>query len=95
MKKVILAAALAVTMGNASAGFFGNNYYGNDRGIFGFNPYSFMEPRWFIKEASNFVDEFDNNNYRYTHIPTGYNHYSANTKQYTKDYWVGYSRYYR
>jgi hypothetical protein len=85
-------------MGTASAGFFGNNYNGSN-GFFGFNPYSFMEPRWFIKEARNFVDEFDNDNYygnrsrRYSIIP--YNYSNADSGKYYSSYMTGYSNYYK
>jgi hypothetical protein len=34
-----------------------------------------MEPRWFIQEAGNFIDEFDSNNY-------GYNGYNGNSNSY-------------
>jgi hypothetical protein len=97
MKKVIAIVALVTAMGTANAGFFGNNYGGyNGNGFFGFNPYSFMGPRWFIQEASNFVDEFDGNNYGYNRYHTyGYNHVNRTTSQYMNNYMDGYSRYVR
>jgi len=71
MKKLIAIATLVASM-SASAGFFGNNNvtpwntnvnsgYAEDNGIFAYNPYSFFEPRWYIQEASNFMDEIDEN----------------------------------
>ncbi len=67
MKKIIAIAAL-VAATTASAGFFNDNNswsteYGNtdDNGIFSFNPYSVFEPRWYIQEANNFMDEIDEN----------------------------------
>jgi hypothetical protein len=107
MKKVIATVALATVMGTASAGFFGfgsNNYGGyNDNGIFGFNPYSFMTPGWFIEEMDNFADEFSNDNYygyngyRNVHYP--YNRVHSNNKvndsEYLSNYMRGYSNFYR
>jgi hypothetical protein len=64
MKKIIAIAAL-VAATSASAGFFNNNNttwnngYQEDNGIFSFNPYSFWEPRWYIQEANNFMNEVD------------------------------------
>lgn len=69
MKKIIAIAAL-VAATSASAGFFNNNNvtpwntnvnsgYAEDNGIFAYNPYSFFEPRWYIKEAGNFMNEID------------------------------------
>jgi hypothetical protein len=64
MKKIIAIAAL-VAATSASAGFFNNNNttwnngYQEDNGIFSFNPYSFWEPRWYIQEANNFMNEID------------------------------------
>ena len=72
MKKIIAIAAL-VAATSASAGFFNNNNvtpwntnvnsgYAEDNGIFAYNPYSFFEPRWYIQEANNFMDEIDAEN---------------------------------
>ena len=65
MKKIIAIAAL-VAATSASAGFFNNNNtttwnngYQEDNGIFSFNPYSFWQPRWYIQEANNFMNEID------------------------------------
>ena len=91
MKKVIMAVALTTAMGTASAGY-------NSNGIFGFNPYSFMTPSWFVEEFDNFVDEFDNDNsyyrgYRYPNVISGNNF--RNNPNYFNNYMSGYSRYYR
>jgi hypothetical protein len=96
MKKLIVTVALATTMGTASAGFFNNNNYNGynqDNGLFAYNPYSFFDPRWFMQEAENFVDEFDNDDGdRY-----GYNGYNSSTHSfpvtsYNKNYVRGYAR---
>jgi len=69
MKKIIAVATLVASM-SASAGFFDNNNltpwntnvnngWAEDNGIFAYNPYSFFEPRWYIKEAGNFMNEID------------------------------------
>ena len=84
MKKVIMAVALTTVMGTASAGY-------NSNGLFGFNPYSFMTPSWF-------VEEFDNDNsyyrgYRYPNVISGNNF--RNNPNYFNNYMSGYSRYYR
>ena len=110
MKKLVIAVVLATTMGSASA-FWGNNNWNNDNGIFGFNPYSFMNPKWFIQEADNFMDEFDND-YRYNRhgyngrsyhsFPVSndtsyvpWNSYGAKNKDYYSNYMKGYSKYYK
>lgn len=65
-----MAIAALVAATSASAGFFNNNNvtpwntnvnsgYAEDNGIFAYNPYSFFEPRWYIKEAGNFMNEID------------------------------------
>jgi hypothetical protein len=94
MKKIVLTVALATAMVTASAGFFNNNNYngyGNDNGLFSYNPYSFFDPRWFMQEAENFVDEFDDDNYY------AYNGYSGSDKNfpvtaYNPNYVRGYAR---
>lgn len=66
MNKIIAIATLVASM-SASAGFFDNNNitpwnsnsWEEDNGIFAYNPYSFFEPRWYIKEAGNFMDEIN------------------------------------
>jgi hypothetical protein len=103
MKKALIVVTLVTAMNTASAGFFGNNYSWSDNGVFGFNPYSFMEPRWFIQEAGNFVDEFDNTSkYRgsYHDFPVSasvipYNYSKAEKSNYFSDYMAGYSNYYK
>ena len=95
MKKLIVTVALATTMGTASAGFFNsnNNGYNQDNGVFAYNPYSFFDPRWFMQEAENFVDEFDDDDSdRY-----GYNGYNSSTHSFpitsfNKNYVRGYAR---
>jgi hypothetical protein len=85
-----LFAALTVLLTVTSANAFGNNNswdtpwnYTNgnqtDNGIFSYNSYSFFDPRWYAKEFTNMVDEFDdefgnNNNNR------NYGYASANQK---------------
>jgi len=70
MKKLAIAVLTVATMGSASAGFFDNNNftpwgnnlnngYAEDNGIFSYNPYSYFNPRWYIKEANNFMNEID------------------------------------
>lgn len=63
MKKAVIAVLTATVMVSASAGFFGNNNvnngYAEDNGWFSYNPYSYFNPRWYIQEASNFMDEID------------------------------------
>jgi hypothetical protein len=44
---------------------YNNNGYQEDNGMFGYNPYDYWDPRWYMEEMSNMVDEFDdefNNN---------------------------------
>ena len=68
-----MAVALTTAMGTASAGY-------NSNGIFGFNPYSFMTPSWFVEEFDNFVDEFDNDN-SYCYIRTDRRKYQVNIRR--------------
>ncbi len=87
MKKIFAVILLAFSLG-ANAFFnnndmpwnngFNNNVngYQQDNGIFSYNPYDYWDPRWYMEEMSNMVDEFDdefnnNNNNRY-----GYNSYN-------------------
>ena len=62
--KHLAIALLAFTL-NANAfwnndGPWGNGYYGyKDNGIFDFNPYDYWDPRWYVEEMSNMMDEFD------------------------------------
>ena len=58
----IIAIAVLVAATSASAGFFDNNSWEKDNGVFSYNPYSFFEPRWYIQEANNFMDEIDAEN---------------------------------
>lgn len=63
MKKIIAVSLLTLSL--SSNAFWGNNNgYHNDNGIFGFNQYSFFDPRWYFEEAGNMMDEFDNNGYQ-------------------------------
>ncbi len=67
MKKILAIVLLAFTL-NVNA-FWNNNdgpwsrskgYYGyQDNGIFDFNPYDYWDPRWYVEEMSNMMDEFD------------------------------------
>ncbi len=81
MKKIIAIVALAASL--SSNAFFNNwnnngyNGYGyEDNGIFGYNPYdAFIDPRWYVEEMSNMMDDFGNfggNNYNNGY---GYNPY--------------------
>ena len=87
MKKIFAVILLAFSLGDNA--FFNNNDmpwnngfnnnvngYQQDNGIFSYNPYDYWDPRWYMEEMSNMVDEFDdefnnNNNNRY-----GYNSYN-------------------
>ena len=91
MKKIIAIFAMTAALG-ANA-FWNNNGpwnnngwnngygYNDDNGIFGYNPYDFWDPRWYMEEMSNMVDEFDdefgdNNYYGYNNpynTPWNYN----------------------
>jgi hypothetical protein len=55
MKKIIAITSL-VAATSASA-FFGNNNngYQEDNGMFGYNPYDYWDPRWYMEEMSNMV----------------------------------------
>jgi len=84
MKKLALATIMATAVSTASAFDFpffdNNNHYGyvEDNGIFAFNPYSMMDPRWYSTEFTNMVDEIDEPKYtrHYQYNPYGYNNYN-------------------
>jgi hypothetical protein len=70
MKKIITALTVLLTIGSANAfGGFNNNswdkpwgnnnQYQNDNGFFGFNSFSFFDPRWYSQEFTNMVNEID------------------------------------
>ena len=78
MKKLITIALLATSL--SSNAFFNNNNgwnnngYQQDNGLFGYNPYELYDPRWYMEEMENMINEVDdklndNNNYSYN----GYN----------------------
>jgi len=76
MKKLALATIMATAVSTASAfdfGPFNNNNYGyvEDNGIFSFNPYSMMDPRWYPTEFVNMINEVDDPDYvvSYQHNP--------------------------
>ncbi len=90
MKKIFAVILLAFSLGaNAffnnndmpwNNGFNNNNGYQKDNGIFSYNPYDYWDPRWYMEEMSNMVDEFDNeinsNNNRYAYNPYNNNSYN-------------------
>ena len=93
MNKIIAIATL-VAATTASAGFFNNNnnYYKgyNDNGFFAFNGFNMWDPRWYAKEFTNMVDEFDDGNYSnygYRDYNKGYRYIPA--KKSTHNFAVG------
>ena len=70
---LLVAASLSANaFWNNNNGPWNNNYnnyngYQDDNGMFGYNPYDYWDPRWYMEEMSNMVDEFDdefsNDNY--------------------------------
>jgi hypothetical protein len=88
MKNLIAALTVLLTIGSANAFGFNNNSWDTpwsnsngsqtDNGIFSYNSYSFFDPRWYAKEFTNMVDEFDdefgnNNNRNYGYTPSHQN----------------------
>ena len=83
MKKIFAVVLLAFTLGanafwnNNDMPWNSNNYngygYAEDNGIFAYNPYDYWDPRWYMEEMSNMVDEFDdefnNDNYYNGYYP--------------------------
>lgn len=74
MKKIIaIFGIVAATSASAlDFGHFNNNYtYVKDNGIFAFNPYSVMDPRWYSTEFTNIIDDVDDPKYvvSYQHAP--------------------------
>ncbi len=64
MKKIAILILLSVSL---SANAFWSkdvDYMGyDDNGIFGYNPYSVMNPQWYFEEFENMMDEFGGNNF--------------------------------
>ena len=82
MKKILAITLLAISLGS-SAFWNNNNGYGNynnynnyngydDNGMFGYNPYDFWDPRWYMEEMENMFDEFDNNGWDNNYGPYNY-----------------------
>ena len=92
MKKLLAIALVAASL-SANAFFnsndmpwnnnnYNNNGYQEDNGMFGYNPYDYWDPRWYMEEMSNMVDEFDdeigdNNNGWNNNNFNGYNPYNS------------------
>jgi hypothetical protein len=89
MKKIFAVVLLAFSLGaNAffnnndmpwNNGFNSNNVngYQKDNGIFSYNPYDYWDPRWYMEEMSNMVDELDDEfNTNSNNSGYGYNPYS-------------------
>jgi hypothetical protein len=85
MKKIIAIFAMAAAL-SANAffnnndmpwnnGFNNNNGYQEDNGIFSYNPYDYWDPRWYMEEMSNMVDEFDDE-FNSNNSGYGYNPYN-------------------
>lgn len=99
MKKIIAIFAMAAALGanafwnnnNAPWNNGYNNYgYQNDNGIFAYNPYDYWDPRWYMEEMSNMVDEFDdefNNNNNGWNNGYGYNPYNNGPWNYNNAPW--------
>jgi hypothetical protein len=86
MKK-LLAIALVATSLSANAFWnnnsmpWDNNSYNNgyqeNNGMFGYNQYDYWDPRWYMEEMSNMVDDFDDNNNGWNNHNNGYNAYNS------------------
>ena len=95
MKKLLAIALIAASLSanaffnNNDMPWNGNNYnnynnngYQQDNGMFGYNPYDYWDPRWYMEEMSNMVDEFDdefnNNNNGWNNNNNGWNNNNFN-----------------
>mgnify|MGYP003985153221 FL=1 len=91
MKKIIAIFAMVAALGanafwnNNNSMPWGNSYnnngYQSDNGMFGYNPYDYWDPRWYMEEMTNMVDEIDdeissNGNNNGWNNGYGYNPYS-------------------
>ena len=87
MKKIIAIFAMVAALGaNAfwnnnstpwNNGYGNNSGYQSDNGMFGYNPYDYWDPRWYMEEMSNMVDEIDDEiNSNSNNNGYGYNPYS-------------------
>jgi hypothetical protein len=85
MKKMIAIFAMVAALG-ANAFWNNNNTpwnngyntsgYQSDNGMFGYNPYDYWDPRWYMEEMSNMVDEIDDEINSNSNNGYGYNPYS-------------------
>lgn len=66
VKQLIKISIISLALTSISANATWSNNYSNyqDNGIFGYNPYSHFDPRWYLEEAINIADEFDYKNKR-------------------------------
>ena len=86
MKKIIAIFAMVAALGanafwNNNSTPWSNSYnnscYQADNGMFGYNPYDYWDPRWYMEEMSNMVDEIDDEiNSNSNNNGYGYNPYS-------------------
>lgn len=94
MKKIIAIFAMAAALSanafwNNNSTPWNNSYnnggYQTDNGMFGYNPYNYWDPRWYMEEMSNMVDEIDDeisnngNNNGYAYNPYSNNPWGNNT----------------
>jgi hypothetical protein len=89
MKKLLAIALVASSLSanafwnNNSMPWDNNNGYNNygyqeNNGMFGYNQYDYWDPRWYMEEMSNMVDDFDDNNNGWNNHNNGYNGYGNN-----------------
>ncbi len=84
MKKLFAIALLTLSLGssaffNGNNGPWGGNGWGNngwnngwnDNGIFGYNSYDYWDPRWYMEEMENMMDEFDDNGWNDNYYGSG------------------------
>ena len=94
MKKIITTVLTALFLTTSATAFFDsngmpcdnyNNGYQEDNGIFAYNSFDYLDPRWYSTEFTNIVneidDEFDNSSFtttsyqsasKYNFAPTQY-----------------------
>ncbi|MBT4668886.1 MAG: hypothetical protein HOC17_05070 [Candidatus Ruthia sp.] len=78
MKKLIITATLLLTIGSANSFFKSdiefpladNNQY--NKGMFAYNKYDVLDPKWFTTEFGNFIDAFDSTNTDKSFYTEGY-----------------------
>jgi len=84
MKKIITTVLTALFLTTSANAFFNNNdmpwnnnYNAQDNGMFAYNSFDYLDPRWFSTEFTNMINEIDDDGDMFGRN-NGYNHSNYN-----------------